>query len=57
MSEEEEAKIERQKADSLTAVQKRFNILGVEPTLIDYYAETGKINPFAKVSSFWFLND
>merc|ERR1712072_837889 len=48
MSDEEEAKLERQKADSLTAVQKRFNILGVEPTLIDYYAETGKINPFAK---------
>ena len=34
-------------ADSLSSIQKRFNILGIEPTLIDYYAETGKINPFA----------
>lgn len=35
-------------ADSLPSIQKRFNILGIEPTLIDYYAETGKINPFAQ---------
>ena len=35
-------------ADSLDQVQQRFIIPGVEPTLNDYYAETGKLNPFAK---------
>ena len=38
-------------ADELGEVVKRYNILGVQPTLKDYYAETGKINPFeVKVS-------
>lgn len=34
-------------ADNLDLVRQRFNIPGVEPTLNDYYAETGKLNPFA----------
>lgn len=33
-------------ADSLDSVRQRFEIPGLEPTLNDYYAETGKINPF-----------
>lgn len=41
---------EKVEADTLDAVMKRFDIPGVEPTLNDYYAETGKINPFAKKS-------
>ena len=35
-------------ADSLDSVQQRFIIPGVEPTLNDFYAETGKLNPFEK---------
>jgi len=38
-------------ADSLDSVQQRFIVPGVEPTLNDYYAETGKLNPFAKKNS------
>ena len=38
-------------ADSLDSVQQRFIVPGVEPTLNDYYAETGKLNPFAKKES------
>ena len=37
-------------ADSLDSVQRRFNVPGVEPTLNDYYAETGKLNPFERKS-------
>lgn len=33
-------------ADDIDMVRKRFEIPGVEPTLNDYYAETGKLNPF-----------
>ena len=38
-------------ADSLDSVQQRFIIPGVEPTLNDFYAETGKLNPFEKKGS------
>ena len=38
-------------ADSLDSVQRRFNVPGVEPTLNDYYAETGKLNPFERKSN------
>ena len=35
-------------ADSIDEVQQRFVVPGVEPTLNDYYAETGRINPFER---------
>jgi len=38
----------KEDADSLDSVQQRFIVPGVEPTLNDYYAETGKLNPFNK---------
>jgi len=35
-------------AATLDSIQQRFIVPGVEPTLNDYYAETGKLNPFDK---------
>lgn len=35
-------------ADSIDEVQRRFEVPGVEPTLNDYYAETGRLNPFER---------
>lgn len=36
--------------DSIDEVQRRFEVPGVEPTLNDYYAETGRLNPFERKS-------
>ncbi|XP_065639356.1 uncharacterized protein LOC100203426 isoform X12 [Hydra vulgaris] len=39
--------LDTENADSLDSVRRRFEIPGIEPTLNDYYSETGKINPFS----------
>ena len=45
IEEEDKQKVD---ADSIDSVRQRFIVPGVEPTLNDYYAETGKINPYDK---------
>ena len=48
---EAESVLDTENADSLDSVRRRFDIPGVEPTLNDYYSETGKINPFSSKQS------
>ncbi|XP_065670480.1 uncharacterized protein LOC100203426 isoform X29 [Hydra vulgaris] len=43
--------LDTENADSLDSVRRRFEIPGIEPTLNDYYSETGKINPFSSKQS------